>query len=134
MLQHRLARHQQGWGSAHILISPCLMGLLAGPAVSVQQTFHIAAGVLRQTVVYWPKQEHGYITVTKDAQLHGSSHQAVLPLDVCCLQQPLFYSVPEETKKPIVFLTALWLTWRSWSLSIRTICTFFRSTADTSRG
>lgn len=86
------------------------MRLLAGPAVSVQQTFHIAAGVLRQSVVYWPKQEHGYITVTEDAELHGSSHQTILPLDVCCLQQPLSYRVPGDTTKLQVFWTALWLT------------------------
>ena len=99
VLQHRLARYQQGWRSAHILVGSCLMRLLAGPAVSVQQTFHIAAGVLRQSVVYWPKQEHGDVTVTEDTELHGSSHQAILPLDVCCLQQTLIYSVPGKTKK-----------------------------------
>lgn len=65
------------------------MRLLAGPTISVQQTFHVTASVLRQSVIYGAKKEHGYVTVTKNAELHGSSHEAILPLDICCLQQTL---------------------------------------------
>ena len=74
------------------------MRLLAGPAVPVQQSCHITAGVLCQSVIYRAEKKHGYVTVTQNAELHGSSHEAVLPLDIRCLQQALSKSCVREEK------------------------------------
>lgn len=117
----------------HILICSGLMRLLAGPAVSVQQAFHIAAGVLCQSVIRC-KQEHCYVAVTQDAELHSSPHEAILSPYICCLQQAWSHCVPGDNKGLGVSCIALQLTIRSWSSSIRTSSMFFRSTGRTSKG
>ena len=62
------------------------MWLLAGSAVSVQQTLHFATGVLRQPFIR-RKEKHCYVAATQYAELHRPPHKSIFPSHEGCLRK-----------------------------------------------